>query len=400
MFTPFDKLDIVELKTIISSLRSGTDYLKRNLTAKQFVFLLKKGALDKQQKKFFNIRHIEWVGQASIVINTVITGIFGAWLGFHGFAGLKISSTFQFKFLGVLTFLLCGLFAFFSFKNTYKTAKQVKINQKILNVQHKVTLLLIEKLQHSEAHLVKEMNQLIKNLTKNLKSVNKWPYIANVDEFKQRLPNLFELIKAITSTYPHHITTHLETRSALILNDLSEKLTDSASMASASKKSSRLQGLFIALLKSKPPALPKISFWQWLKQNRLTLLVGFFPTLFGCFGSMFVFLSGGPDVAKSFGFYTAFKIITHPTHRVIEFISAVLLTMYLGSSFAYNNYKLFNRNSKLEQTNKKIAKLDKKVAELERSIKNYRHIIHYLTTLFQLYEFIDALDIIDKSSQA
>ena len=134
MFTPFDKLDIVELKTIISSLRSGTDYLKHNLTAKQFVFLLKKGALDKQQKKYFNIRHIEWVGQASIVINTVITGIFGAWLGFHGFAGLKINSTFQFKFLGVLTFLLCGLFAFFSFKNTYKTAKQVKINQKSICV--------------------------------------------------------------------------------------------------------------------------------------------------------------------------------------------------------------------------------------------------------------------------
>ncbi len=80
---------------------------------------------------------------------------------------------------------------------------------------------------------------------------------------------------------------------------------------------------------------------------------------------MFVFLTGGPNLAKELGLIELVNLLKHPVSEFIEFTIALGLTLYYGWAFFYSSYRNHMRQIELVKTKRKLGFLEKKEVFLE-----------------------------------
>lgn len=392
----FKKLELDVLKKIIVSIRLGPIHLKNKLTTQQWKNLLKRQELNKQEYKRLTDTIIEKIGQSSLVLNTIITSVFGAWMGFHAFTDSKIDSIFQLALVTSLTFILSAIFAFFSFKFIKSNASAAMDKQKLLNLEQEIIELIRTKNEIECNHLIKNTNQHLQLLLKradkltfshNLQKIK--GYIDVCKNFKQLLKVISTIEQVFTKKSYYRI---FDSKLTILRADFTDYI---ATISNEEENLSELKGketqLIDALLNSKRPDLPKFNFFHWIKKNYLLIIVGLFPTLFGCFASMFVFLSGGPDLVKALGFWSLFQSIKHPTAQLFEFLIAVTMTIFYGFSFVYNNYKLYIRQTQEEKTNKIITDIEHQNTIIENELIILTQIQSYIIAFEDLFGVLEKL---------
>lgn len=403
-----ENLNLSELEILLAHVRLGEGHLKKQLNPSQFEHLLRLGTLNLEQKQKVSSNKIEKSGSIALVLNTIITSVFGAWMGFSGFMGLALNSYVMLIGITSLATIISLKIGYFSFKLTANNAQAALNNQKIHNLQLKILQLMRVKqdtlIESSIKHLnysweyVKEKSVMGEEPFTQKESTP-WYNFETPDEFLKWMDAFSAAVRhkidviqdnKIYSFYCERLLTILQkTKDYIDVNYLIQQTKNSIGELTHPTDSSYLPILSLAPILSRGQPIQK----KWFVNNYLDIFVGLFPTLLGGFASMFVFLTGGPNLAKELGLFNWESMLRHPTARVIEFSIAISLTLYYGGSFIYNNYKNYIRSQELDKTKRAVHDIEKADLEHHRKLtvlsnlkRKTKRIINIYTAIANIHE--------------
>ncbi|MGQ3888504.1 hypothetical protein ACQUW5_05670 [Legionella sp. CNM-1927-20] len=407
-----EDLNIVELEILLGHLRLGEAHLKKNLNKRQFKSLLQLGSLNFTQRNNIQSDGREKSGNVALVLNCIITSTFGAWMGFSGFMDLHLNSFIILAGITSIALLTGSLVGYFSFKLTAQNAQSAVNTQKILNVQLHVTRLILNRKQEQIESITKYLNHSLNYLYKNTPSVGRNPSLDYCDfnensDFIDWINDLcFVIHKKCEEVKSESIYEFYGDRLNEIINNLNGLLTthwitnadgDISVVDLMEKKGWSLSlpddnSSFIQVLSNPVNKRdPFIKQKSWVRKNLLALIAGVIPTLMGGFASMFVFLAGGPNLARELGLHSLAQALRNPSARLIEFSIAVSLTIYYALSYAYSNYKLFLRDEEAEKTKKEIVKEEQAIIDLTTKLNVLEKMKEQMMRIINIYTALEKI---------
>lgn len=368
-------LSYLELHILLEHLRLGLDHLKKYLEPEQLNKLLSNGRLDQAQKETIAADTAEKAGNLALVINTIITSVFGAWMGLSGFIGLNLGSVVALLIVVVIAALISGTIGYHSFVLVKAQAKQAMQQQRLNNLQIKVLQLIQEKRKQSVEKVIAYINQTANQINQSFAS-EQGHYLRETcfdkkNEILEWLQSLKKLIDAkirqhrdveIFQIYIHDLKVAVQKLRRMLAKNL--EITEDFTEKSASNKQ-QTNGSFIKVLTNPTLITPKKTPVKhtWWRVNLRAITVGLAPTLLGGFASMFVFLGGGPSISNALKLYQLEALLTSMPAKLVEFFIAVCLTIYFGYSHIHTNRKSFERRQELEHAEKQIVNFEKTLIE-------------------------------------
>lgn len=377
-------LSTIQLKYLYEHLRLGEQHLRKILTKKQFKELLNHNYLNREEKENIYPDKAEKMGNITFIINTIITGIFGAWLGLAAFAELKLASHMALFSITGITAAVSGILGYYSFKQIQTETKSAAIKQKLLKLQLGTLNFVNRKYNRSIAKHIKKINVILKELDKNIPLFHKTTLNS-----QSQLAIWFKKIKHFLEKEEHsysqdNIQQSFIVEATEIKNNI-EKIVSSIKEVSAADQKNTLD--YLDILSTPEAATPKqpAARKSWIKGNITNILINLIPVVIGTFGSMFVFLTGTPNLSKEFGAYRILNTITNPTARKVEFFLATALTFYYGFSNVYNFRKTFKRNDELEKTEKELINLETETLKTNETLSALKRIAHQIKRLKSIH---------------
>jgi hypothetical protein len=373
-----------ELIILQKHIELGKDHLVDILGRKGFHDLLALARPDKNVVQKLKTDDTETTGNLILVVNTIITGCFGGWMGLFGMLELDLRSPSIFYGILSLATLFGGAIGYQSFRLTKNTAAAAIESQQTLELE--ATILkeihakrsqeireIEEYLQHSLTELgpakelstltewVKEFDQLIDT---KLSSYKKSPF----SDFLQRKIHTFR-----TNMYKH-------------IEQIWEQGKNIELVHPASKdRNQTLSPIFQKLIFDSPQTLKTSPSWNRIQAGKLIL--GLLPTLFGGFGSVFVYLTGGTSIAQAFKHDHLVAVLTTPEAKFVKIIIAILVTIYFGFSFLYAKRKSDKRTSEIDKKRQFLVKEEAALTLLDEKLLRLRKIkgdVEKIIEMFQL----------------
>ena len=411
--TELENLSFLELNVLLQHLRLGVVHLKKHLNQNQLNDLLSLGELKEIQQKNIKSDAAEKTGNAALLINTVITSVFGAWMGFAGFMQMKLGSMFVLYLMVALATLISGLVGFYSFKLIKSQTKNSIVKQKINNVQLRILKTLNLKRQNDIRTLLDQLNTTLVQLDDNqetLANKNMKRDFSSKEVIAEWLNCLNKILASKVESLPHEPIyqlyidelAFLKKRLKIVLSknlEIKEEKINSQNSALSNKrcrlKHSHDGQSFIKILTNPNTVSPKTDTKRaaWLKTNKLSILLSLIPTLLGCFASMFVFLSGGPNLAKEFNMPNLVTLLTSENGRIVEFSMALLLTFYYSFSSIYINRKNFARDQELEKSRKEINNEEAHLIEANAKINMLEKVKIQLRRISYLFKILNRISV-------
>lgn len=410
--TELANLSFLELNVLLQHLRLGVDHLKKHLNQHQLNDLLDLGELKEIQQKNIKSDAAEKTGNAALLINTVITSVFGAWMGFTGFMQMKLGSLFVLYIMVALATLISGLVGFYSFEFIKYQTKNSIVKQKINNVQLRILKTLNVKRQDDIRALLDQLNTTLAQLDDNKEILNNETIkkdFSSKEAIAEWLNCLNKILAYKVESLPHEPIYQLYIDElALLKKRLKKVLSKNLEIKEEEKTNSENSVLsnkrwrlkhshngqsFVKILTNPNIVSPKTDTKRaaWLKTNKLPILLSLIPTLLGCFASMFVFLSGGPNLAKEFNLPNLVTLLTSENGRIVEFSMALLLTFYYGFSSIYINRKNFARNQELEKSRKEINNEEAHLIEANAKINMLEKVKIQLRRISYLFKILNKI---------
>lgn len=404
-----EHLNLTELNILLGHLRLGEAHLKKQLNNEQYKSLLQLGSLNFDQKNKITSNKAEKSGQVALVLNTVITSVFGAWMGFSAFMGLKLDSPGELLCITLLALSISLIVGYYSFKLTAQNARTAIRKQKLLNVQAKILKLMIFKQEEFLTSNIKYLNHslaYVESKSGQANEIAKHPVydFENQESFGQWRDKLVNAIKiktegitkrTIYQFYSDRLHKITELLSKKLNNDLflNSEIFLNKTHSQLSIQTDNEKNSFIHIL-AKPQSSSFVMPRQktWFRDNFRSLIAGIVPTLLGGFASMFVFLAGGPNLARELGLMILEQRLRHPHSRLVEFSVALMLTLYYGISFVYNNYKNYLREHESDKTVRELVELDKRNVYLKRKLKILAEIKIDCRRIINIYTAIENIE--------
>lgn len=368
-------LSYLELHIMVEHLRLGLDHLKKYLEPAQLNELLQNSHLDASQKDTIAADTAEKTGNLALVINTIITSVFGAWMGLSGFIGLNMGSIVVLLVVVCIATVISGTIGYQSFMLVKTQAEQALQQQRLNNLQIKVLQLIHEKRKQNIEKVIAYLHQTASQINSNV-SNKRESYLPNTSfNKKDEILNWLQCLKKVIDIkikqhsnaeiyqiYIRHLKLAMkQLRRMLAKNlDITKDFTDKPVGKAQQNNSSYIKVLTNPTLitpKKKP------SKHAWWRVNLRAITVGLAPTILGGFASMFVFLGGAPSISNALKLYQLEALLTSIPAKIIEFAMAVCLTFYFGYSHIHTNRKSFERRQELAHTEKKIVNLEKTLIE-------------------------------------
>lgn len=372
-----------QLMAILKHVQLGADHLSKILPEKVYKQFLRLGHLTNNQISKIESDRQEKVGNVSVVVNTILTSCFGAWLGFNAFSNSYLS--FSAGFLIILAAIIFGLLTgYLGYLLTHYHAKLALQKQRLLNIEQLLIDIIIHKRKNKMDHLHRKIHQILVNL--NIESKDELHSSQDLLKTLERL-TLFNENHEISTIYKKIITRIkiIGMRlSALTSNKkslLPEDLIEQSLQKNILSEEPYLKILISKESTDKPP-IPKLK--KWLFRNLSSILVGLIPTFLGTFASMFVFLNGIP------AFFHGININFGFTESHTQFLKQAALFFALGVSiyFAYShlhsNYNSFRRAKQLEGAEKVIAEKNNSMIELMTELNYWMRIYNHLILIEDL----------------
>lgn len=406
-------LRIQELNRMLKHIKLGKEHLTQYLSPTHFTELLKLGNLQDEQKEHIATDFRENTGNASVIINTIITSIFGGWLGMTGFGLFKFSPYLSIVIV-ITALVIGGLIGYLGYQLTRKQAQEAGINQKLYNIQIKILDLIVKKrdaaIKSTQDNITNMISSLIAEkispITEDELLLYFLPRQKKYCILRKKINNIMKHIndKKIRQHYratANHIYKILQ-KTALKLQ-ANKQIIDEKSHLSLSYSydakdlllnTALTNASYIRIL-TKPDLpvkklIPKTH--QWLRKNLLGICVGLMPTVLGTFASMFVFLNGIPAIINALDIHFSSPISTASLKYISLFI-AISIPCYFGYSHLHSNYKAYRRAKQLELAENKVtekaAKMIQQETYLHGLIKinyNLRQLIAMNETIFLLLE--------------
>lgn len=383
-------LNLIELNTMLKHIRLGKEHLEKTLSPETFQKFLRLSTLKQHEKEKIKSDAQERTGNIALVLNTVVTGIVGIWLGLAGFSGLNLRSVLILIFLVIFLAGISGWLGFVSYQITKRKSQEVMINKKLRLIE----LRILEEIQrHRESSLRKDVKEIQKalmilapNWGKNKRERAALSRALRSDKPKAQIYEILQdlVLENISLDEAGAFHPKLKTKIEDCLQKLQtlcaefteqQEKTQGEPKADFNKAGAKDYMLsrtytgasnYVKILttpgvesETVAPAPPK-----WFKNNAVTLATGLAPTLFGGFSSMFVFLGGAPNVLRAFEIHIPDAALHQASIQVTGIGVALGLTLYYCYSYVHSNYKSFLREKEVEKTEKEVAEEGEIVSKL------------------------------------
>lgn len=401
-----EDLSSSELQLLFEHLRLGTDHLKQLLSPEQYKDLFKWYRLEEEQRDQIVSDKAEKTGQLALIINTILTSTFGAWMGLSGCLGKSLGSIIIFVIVVMVAFVTSSVIGYISLKYTKNQAKQAINTQKLANLQLRILQLLNQKLDkkiqeestylHTVIFLLeqdKEQATIPDNPSQAFDSTLE--AFTWLEKLKTVLKNRLEHFshETVYSLYWPELTKIINHIRKILAKNIHfvENLTGERFNTNQENMSSLP---FLKILTDPAFAVPKFkpSSKSWIKDNLRGLILNLIPTIWGGFASMFVFVGGIPNILREFGFLSAAQLLTEPWARVIELALAVTMTVYFGFSSLYLTRKMSQRRSIWEKTQKEIAQEESNSLEKNQKLQLLFKVKTQLQKIVSIFNILKKLD--------
>ena len=384
-----------QLQIFFQHVSLGKEHLKGLLTEQQLNELFKWVNLNEDLKKTIEMTKLEQLGNMSLIINTILTSTFGAWMGLSSCIGCGLGSYKILIIISLCAFFLSGFIGYISSSKTKEQARQSIENQRLLNLQLQILEALVKKHHQKNEEQVYYLNSVVFilqgidsgkrkldiNFTTSDEAV-KWleqldtNLKSRLEEVKEHCAYEFYQKKIFQGCYviKKAINKHIK-----FLENLStHKKTNTRQLKIRSTLS------FLKILTN--PAYANLTpryceSHRWSDRNFKEIALGLFPTIWGGFASMFVFVGGIPNITRELGYIEWADYLIDPISRTFEILMALIVAAYFGFSYYYSSKKEWQRERLMEQTSNEIS-------ELENHLLIYRH---KLTTLYTIKNSIQKI---------
>ncbi|MDF2529524.1 MAG: hypothetical protein K0Q57_404, partial [Gammaproteobacteria bacterium] len=202
---PLKELSVLELNTMLKHIRLGQEHLKKYLKGKQFNELLDLASLDEKQKKRISSDNQEKAGNIAVVLNAVITGTLGAWLGMSGYLGFKLGSIPVLISILVFCALVSGWIGYVSYKVTSKKAKDMRVTKKLRLIELQIIRIINEQrhkdIESTANMIVHKLTQIDSSLKEDkAKQAELLELLAYKEDFAAWLHELESIVNKYFST--------------------------------------------------------------------------------------------------------------------------------------------------------------------------------------------------------
>lgn len=405
-----EDLSFTELHILLGHLRLGMDHLKQLLSPQQFQELIHWSGLTQDQKEKITSDKAEKTGNLALVINTILTSTFGAWMGLSGCFGSSLGSLKMLTFVGLLAFFVSGVLGYISLKYTKNQARQAVNTQRLHNLEFYLLQMINQKLDKKMETEIQYLNTAIFLLEQDKEQAND---VKNIPQTFDNALEAFSWLKHLKGALKQR-TEHLNhtlvyllywsefskiikrirkifTKHMPVVEDLAEEPEDKPAQQEDYDTS---HVSFLKLLTDPAFAISKFrtSASSWFKGNVGSIMLGLIPTIWGGFASMFVFVGGFPNIARELGLISVANFLIQPWARVIELMLALTVTLYFGFSSIHLSRKLFQRKQLLDKTQKEITNEETRMLEKNHKLQlllKVRTQIQKVVSIFNVLKKID-----------
>lgn len=389
-YTIDNNASLLEYHATLRALIHDDTYLKKVLANPDCQKLNAAKRLTEKQRNYIKLRGTS-VGKTSSMLNGIITGCFGAWLGMGGFVGFSLNSLIVLYALLTICFTLGGFVGYFNVRIINNQINSAVENLQLSNVKLKLSRVFSKKIYR---YLIREKDKLflvseqLYNLSQSLdleqidfKPINEDIFFAldNLQNYIDLRVGALDFGKLKMHAFLEHIIHYNP--------ELKNNVYQYEKNKVKKKRNLAVQAAYPAIFsKSKVRPIIEIKrMSKWMNENYLNLLINLFPTVCGTFGSMFVFLSGGVSIARDLHAVAIASALKSQMGITIGLTSAIFITAYYGYSqiaFGYNQHR---RDAEMDILKVKITAENEKQALYKDELllisnlrENFQNIFSYL----------------------
>jgi len=393
--TNLESLSQQELESMLKHIRLGKEHLRAMLGPEGFHDLLQLSSLSEAQKTSFNADPQEKSGNVALVLNPIITGLLGSWLGFASYMELGLQSGLSLFLIVFVVTLISGWVGYISFKLTGKKSRDMFYSKKLglieLFIQKKIIRLQEERAQQVVAKIIKHLGELDPNLKQDAakqQELSEYLLHSSSRNFGKKAAIISALMhpldQLLLSLQHKDIYLHIEKRLVKLVQQLKKlyqhlyhkpKIHEHHPAPAHAKSTFADFALnrgvtnantYIRILTTPGVEVDFVSPspHRWLKNNAVMIITGLAPTLLGSMGSMFVFLTGIPRALQVLHIEVPILIEYQFMLKLLGFGFALILTLYYCYSYLHSNYKSFLRDKEIQKTEQFIAEKGEYLAKL------------------------------------
>lgn len=355
-------LNISELAQLHKNLEMGDAHLQKLLTPQELEELL--SFADVKQIEALTTDQPELIGNIVLMINPVITGAFGAWLGISGLMNLKLNPYVFFSLI-CFAFSICWTVGFISLLTTKKESQE-SINR---IKESKLEITTLDKIRKKKLKELEDSFNFIKNKTLELSKRLNIPNIDSTDSW-------FRLFHNLAS----ELTEKKEHLKHPLLLQLIKKIEE--------PQKKKLLRSFLQKLASTEAKEP-IKRESWMVTHLSRVISAAFPTLIGSFGSMFVYFGGALNISRELGPTHIFRLFSHPQIKLASIVAAICITLYFFISFLYSSRKSYLRSKELELNREAIIKKESELTELDKKLHQAKKEKQHVNEVMNLLTVLD-----------
>lgn len=404
--TKLEDFSLSQLNILLKHLRLGPDHLKLILTPKQLHDFFNWPDL-KSQKEEISADKIEKLGNMSLIINTILTSTFGAWMGLSGCLGCGLGSFKMLLFISILAFFVSGLTGYMSLKTTQHQANDAIFNHAISQFELHVLKVINQKIEERQkavsfylhtavvilANSKEEFAERRNNLFKNMSDAYEW-YENLMNVLKARLETSDEKTIDIYENQTQRI-------SFLLKKTIAKYFSILENIAHANQNKERRLQIMPTLPFLKILTNYSTGFSKYREQKsssgikspaKSQLFIGIIPTIWGGFASMFVFVGGIPNIARELDFVGLASVLTTPLARTVEITLAGFITCYFAFAFLYSYRKSWQRQRVLAEIEKDIAYQEAQLLENNHNLDMLHKVKMYVQKLISVFTVVKKID--------
>lgn len=371
----FNLLTPAELIIVEEHLKLGLDHLRQHLSKAELRRLLRSLSLHDKQMSNLEGSHTEIVSNLFLVLNTILTATFGAWMGYSAVLGVSLGSAWIFGSIIALAASVGALIGYVNIRITKKRSQTAIDNQKLHFLQLEILKKIEEKRKRECSEIFHELDDIFLHLKRGTSFEHKEFSLdltcKSMKEISDCLSDIAEMSREKLAKSGDKSRYHsCESEITEILKDMKKNAAsffrqkDSFEVIHEdSRKAHSIDPLLKKLITTSPKESSDI--FSWIKANVQALVLGLVPTVLGGFSSLSVYWGGVPSILEQFGKEDLFLFFTSPYVRGGEFALSLLITLYFGFSFIYINRKDFQRSQELEKTNKIIVQKESSLTVLD-----------------------------------
>ena len=366
----------------------GKDHLVDFLGKKGFYDLLALASPDKNVVEKLKTDDTETAGNLVLVVNTIITGCFGGWMGLFGMLELDLGSpTIFYGILSLASFVGAAI-GYQSFRLTKKTAAAAIESQQTLQLEAAI----LKEIHAKRSQEIREIEEQLQYSLIELHPAKDPSTLTDLTEWAKEFDQaiegkLFSYKKSPLYNFLQRETIAFRTTMYKHIDQMCEQgeNIEIVRPAASEKRNQTLSPILQKLISNCPQSLRTSASWNPIQAGNLVLAL--LPTLFGGFGSVFVYLTGSMNIAQAFEHDHLVAILTTPGAKFVKIIIAILVTIYFGFSFLYANRKSHKRAIEIEKKQQILVKEEAALTLLDEKLFKLRKIKGDVEKIVEIFQF-------------